>query len=137
MADKVKIKIDGLDKEIQSIFAEFQHSVTTAMEAAINNVARRAKTKLKKTSPSWKYQREEKYSEDWEIKQEDKQAKSSTVIANKQYQLTHLLEKGHDIVINGEVRGHADAIPHIEPVSKDVANEIQEELKKQIARKVK
>ena len=47
-------------------------------------------------------------------------------VYNEQYQLTHLLENGHDIIINGEVRGHAAAHVHIAPVEAWAQDEFPE-----------
>lgn len=53
---------------------------------------------------------------------------------NEQYQLTHLLENGHDIIINGEVRGHAAAHEHIAPVEAWAQDEFPEEFKRQVGK---
>lgn len=44
-------------------------------------------------------------------------------VYNKQYQLVHLLEKGHAIVdVNGASHGTAPARPHVGPAEKETAD---------------
>lgn len=122
------IKIGQLDMELQSIFSTFEHHVNTAVDTAAENVAKESVKKLKKTSPNNKRTKGKKYKNGWKYK---KTSEGMTVY-NEQYQLTHLLENGHDIIINGEVRGHAAAQQHIAPVEAWAQEEFPEEFKRQV-----
>lgn len=122
------IKIGQLDMELQSIFSTFEHHVNTAVDTAAENVAKESVKKLKKTSQNNKRTKGKKYKNGWKYK---KTSEGMTVY-NEQYQLTHLLENGHDIIINGEVRGHAAAHEHIAPVEAWAQEEFPEEFKRQV-----
>lgn len=124
------IKIGQLDMELQSIFSTFEHHVHTAVDTAAENTAKEAVKKLKKTSPNNKRTKGKKYKNGWKYK---KTSEGMTVY-NEQYQLTHLLENGHDIIINGEVREHADAHEHIAPVEAWAQDEFPEEFKRQVGK---
>lgn len=70
------------------------------------------------------------YAKGWTFK---KISDLSWVIHNKKhYQLVHLLEKGHDIVRNGKVVGHAGAYPHVKPVEQKILGRIAEDLKRRL-----
>jgi hypothetical protein len=123
------IKIGQLDMELQSIFSAFEHHVHTAVDTAAEKTAEEAVKKLKKTSPKNKRaKRGKKYKNGWKYKK----ISEGMTVYNEQYQLTHLLENGHDIIINGEVRGHADAHVHIAPVEAWAQDEFPEEFKRQV-----
>lgn len=122
------IKIGQLDIELQSIFSTFEHHVNTAVDTAADKVANEAVKKLKKTSPNNKRTKGKKYKNGWK----HKKTSEGMTVYNEQYQLTHLLENGHDIVINGEVRGHAAAHEHIAPVEAWAQDEFPEEFKRQV-----
>ena len=96
----------------------------------MENTAKEAVKKLKKTSPNNKRTKGKKYKNGWKYK---KTSEGMTVY-NEQYQLTHLLENGHDIIINGEVRGHAAAHEHIAPVEAWAQDEFPEEFKRQVGK---
>lgn len=122
------IKIGQLDMKLQSIFSTFEHHVNTAVDTAADKVANEAVKKLKKTSPNNKRTKGKKYKNGWK----HKKTSEGVTVYNEQYQLTHLLENGHDIVINGEVRGHAAAHEHIAPVEAWAQDEFPEEFKRQV-----
>jgi hypothetical protein len=124
------IKIGQLDMELQSIFSAFEHHVHTAVDTAAEKTAEEAVKKLKKTSPKNKRaKRGKKYKNGWKYK---KTSEGMTVY-NEQYQLTHLLEHGHDVVINGVVKKkRAEAQPHIAPVEAWAQDKFPEEFKRQV-----
>lgn len=123
------IKANQLDIELQSIFSTFEHHVNTAVDTAAEKVAKEAVKKLKKTSPNNKRTKGKKYKNGWKYK---KTSEGMTVY-NEQYQLTHLLEHGHDIVIDGVVKEkRAKAKVHIAPVEAWAQDEFPEEFKRQV-----
>ena len=70
-----------------------------------------------------------RYAKGWTPKKVGKQ----TVIHNRtDYQLTHLLENGHDVISHGKKVGHFDGITHIAPVEKQVIEKMTEEVEKGI-----
>ena len=123
------IKADQLDMELQAIFSAFKHHVNTEVDTAAEKTAEKAIKKLKKTSPKNKRaKRTKKYKNGWKYEK----TKRGMILHNEQYRLTHLLENGHDIIINGEVRGHAAAHVHIAPVEAWAQEEFPEEFKRQV-----
>lgn len=123
------IKIGQLDMELQSIFSTFEHHVNTAVDTAADKVANEAVKKLKKTSPNNKRTKGKKYKNCWK----HKKTSEGMTVYNEQYQLTHLLEHGHDVVINGVVKKkRAEAQEHIAPVEAWAQDEFPEEFKRQV-----
>lgn len=123
------IKIGQLGTEVQKILTTFEHSVETSVDKAADVVATEAVKKLKASSPKG-YRG--KYKKGWK---KDKKS-GGTIVHNTEYQLTHLLENGHDIVIKGEVRGHAAPVTHIAPVEEYVQDEFLKEIERQVEKNV-
>lgn len=122
-----------LTKEINSILQEYASAVDKCVLEVETAVSKEAIKKLKSTSPKAKRNGGHKhYADDWKVDNKSKKHYAHTIIHNKQYQLTHLLEKGHDIVRNGKVVGHANAQPHIKPVEEWVKTEVEKQIEKQI-----
>lgn len=118
-----------LEAEIHSIMQGIPHDVENEIDKASKEVAEEAVDKLKATSPvrqsaggtpgayarAWTYRRNS--------------AKRCTVY-NKQYQLTHLLERGHVHYSHGIPTGtEAEAYVHIKPVEEWVQDEFEDRLK--------
>ena len=123
------IKVGQIGTEVQKILSTFEHSVETSVDEAADIVATEAVKKLKAASPKG-YRG--KYKKGWK---KDKK-NGGTLVHNTEYQLTHLLENGHDIVINGEVRGHAAPVPHIAPVEEYVQDEFPKEIERQVTKNI-
>lgn len=108
---------DKLAKTIQSYMEDFGRDVTEAIGEAMDEVGKEAVNRLKSTSPK-KKKNGGRYAKGWKY-QRDK--KSRLLIEARVYnatdgQLTHLLEKGHPIIRNGQVVGRVKPQKHIEPV---------------------
>ena len=123
--------MQDLEKEVMAVLNQIQDRVSDALDTSAEKVGKEAAEKLKQTSPkNSKSPRGGRYAKGWAVKHSKK---GETVVYNKtDYQLTHLLEKGHDIVRSGQKVGHAKAIPHIKPVEEWVQNEFPEELARQV-----
>ena len=121
------IKMPALDlkAEMMSILGTFSHQVDEALDEAMRTTAEEAAEKLKQVSPKGKGKGKGKYAKGWGFTA-DKGRQVYTVHNKNHYQLTHLLEKGHDVVVNGVKVGHAKAYPHIA----DVEAWVQEEAPK-------
>lgn len=124
-----RISVDRLDTEIQSILTMFVHGVETAVDKAADKVGKKAVKKLKESSPEG-YR--SKYKKGWRVDRDG----TGIYVHNEEYRLTHLLEHGHDIVINGEVRGKAAPVEHIKPVEEWAQDEFPEEIKRQVEKGV-
>ena len=75
---------------------------------------------LKATSPKARG----KYANSWAVKK----VNGKFIIYNKKPGLTHLLENGHDVVVNGVKVGRASAHPHIKDVNDWVSKTVVERL---------
>lgn len=108
---------DKLAKTIQSYMEDFGRDVTEAIGEAMDEVGKEAVKRLKSTSPK-KKRNGGRYAKGWKY-QRDK--KSRLLIEGRVYNatdgsLTHILEKGHPIIRNGQVVGRVKPQKHIEPV---------------------
>lgn len=105
-----RIKIDDLPKELTDIMKLYTQDVEQGLEKEKQKVAREGAKKLRETSPVGYRGR---YAKGWTSTKRG----SSHIIRNKtDYQLTHLLEKGHALWQGGR----SPAIPHIKPVEEEV-----------------
>lgn len=124
----ITISADQLASEIGKVLQTFANDCQTAVDDAAEEVAKEAVEELKRTSPvgsgTWKGH----YAKKWSVKKDG----GKYVIHNKKYQLTHLLEKGHDVIVNGKVVGRVKAQPHIKPVEEQVQDDFEKEIKKKI-----
>lgn len=99
------------------------------MEHALDNtkkeLAKEGVSELKATSPkSTGKDRSGTYAKSWTKKKRGKKI----IIHNKEYQLTHLLEKGHAKVNGGRVAARV----HIEPVEKKLQQSAEHTFKKKL-----
>lgn len=107
--------------QINEVLAQYTKDIDSRMDKVLKTTAKEAKEKLRDNSPS----NTGDYEKGWSVKQE----KGKYIVHNKtNYQLTHLLENGHDVVAYGQKVGHASAHPHI----KDVESWVQEEVMKRL-----
>lgn len=122
-----------LTKEINKILTDYCKDVDNTMIEVEEEVANEAVKKLKQTSPKKKKGKKAgHYAKLWAIDQKSKKQYAQTIIHNKDYQLTHLLENGHDIIRNNKVVGHASPQPHIKPVEEWVQKEMVERIEKKL-----
>lgn len=123
----MKIKAEQLSDAIEMSVTEYVEDVNDIVKQKIKDAADEAVKELKEKSPK----RTGRYAKGWKSTvQKETAIGAEVVVHNRAYQLTHLLEKGHAKRGGGRVEG----IPHIAPVeeeiSKKLADEIEEELKK-------
>lgn len=127
----ITIKPEQLQSTIEAVLHEIPQKVDNVIDEAAAKVSKEAVKTLKATSP--KRPGGGRYAKGWAVKKVGKQ----TVIHNRtDYQLTHLLENGHDIVVNGKNVGHYDGQVHIAPVEKEVIEKMTEEVEKGINEKL-
>lgn len=124
-----KISVGGLADAILSELAAYTDEITQAVDEDVTDVAKEAAEKLRETSPK----SSGKYSKSWKAKcVSSTKGNKRVIVYNKEYRLTHLLEKGHVIKKNGRSVGHADAAEHIRPVEEWAVNELQKRIKEDI-----
>lgn len=114
------IKVSELAQELAQGLSEYSQEVADAIKKATDEVAEEAVQELKSTSPVLTGS----YAKGWAKKNtyESKSSKRNTVYNKTDYQLTHLLEKGHV----GRDGRRVKAIEHIRPVEEKAAAVVQE-----------
>lgn len=106
------IKINDLVKEINKTLAEYADGVGEEIEKVAKKVAQNGVKTLRLRSPKLTGD----YAKGWRAKKVD----GKWVVYNAtNYQITHLLEKGHAKVEGGRVAPRV----HIAPVEKEMINE--------------
>ena len=128
-----KIKVDQLAKEIEKTLQDFVGVTEEACDKGVRETAKDAVQALRNAHPSGsgQYGSWDKYNRGWKVMQTktDKRYHRKTTIHNEtDYQLTHLLEKGHALA-NG---GRARAFPHIAPVAEQCETDLLQNIKKHI-----
>ncbi len=119
-----------LTAQVNSILQEYAEGVDKLVLDVEEDVSKEAIKKLKKTSPKASRNGGHRhYADDWKVDNRSKKQYAKIIIHNKQYQLTHLLENGHDIVREGVVVGHVAAQPHIKPVEAWVKTEVEKRIR--------
>lgn len=129
--------IDGLGEAIK---AELEDWANGDLRRAINEgmeEAAEAAEKMLKQGGTYR-ERTGKYTKDWTHGQRNGRASLITgingysVYNKKHYQLTHLLEKGHQIKKGGRVVGEAAAFSHIAPVNDAVGELAVSKIKRKV-----
>jgi hypothetical protein len=124
------VEIDGLTNEIARYLRQYTREVEDDIRVSQKEVAKEA-VKVLKSKKKFKNVSKH-YHKGWKAKK----VGNSYVIHNAtDYQLTHLLEKGH-VIQNGTGRsyGRTRAFEHIAPVEKQVIDEYIKRVEKAIAR---
>ena len=122
--------MDSLLKSMNNILSIYATEVQEESNRIIKYCAQDAVDKLRAESPK----ESGEYAKNWALKSRRVMYTDVYVIYNKAptYRLTHLLENGHDIVVNGVKVGHAPAQPHIPNVEGWLENEIISRLADQL-----
>lgn len=111
------IKVEELAEAIIEFSGEIAEEVGENLNTELKKIAKETADSLKNDSNiPQRTKDEESYKRLFYVKKTE----LGYVVANKKYQLTHLLENGHDIVRNGETVGRARAFPHWNRAQKKV-----------------
>jgi hypothetical protein len=129
----VKATVDNLDQAFMQILNEYKNACDENADEAVQYTAKEAVKELRNAHPagSGQYGPWDKYNKGWKIMQTktDKRYHRKATIHNAtDYQLTHLLEKGHAKVNGGRTR----AFPHIAPVAENCEDELVKNIRKWI-----
>lgn len=123
-----------LTKQINKILSDYVEEVDREVLQVEEKVAKEAIKKLKANSPrNPKNGGHKHYADDWKVDNESRKRFARFIIKNKQYQLTHLLENGHDIVSHGRKAGHAKGQPHIKPVEEWANKEVERRIRRELS----
>lgn len=114
-----KVNISGLASKIQKELKAYGDGVDEMVEEAVNHTTSRAVRQLKKMSPKLTGD----YQKGWRAKlvTSSKGRYVKTIHNKTDYQLTHLLEKGHKKTGGGTV----SPVVHIEPVRNNAEDELR------------
>ena len=110
-----------LSNEIAKTLREYTTEIEQGLEEAKKEISKEAVKKLRVASPK----KTGSYAKGWRVK---KVGSSYTIHNKTDYQLTHLLEKGHAKRGGGRVAGQ----PHIKPVEEEVIKDYEKAVEKVI-----
>lgn len=139
----MKVSLDSLDEEIKKELENFNAEVINAANDSFQETAKEAAEMLKKGGP---YQeRTGAYTKDWAV---DKRGSRTSVVTGlngysvynnglngysvynkKHYQLTHLLENGHQSRKGGRVKAFSHIAPVNEQLGEMVTGKIESKLR--------
>ena len=137
----MKSTIDGLANLIENELKDWEVNVVhKAVNDGLEETAKMAEQELKKGGPY--RERTGKYTKDWTHDERYSRASAITglkgysVYNKKHYQLTHLLEKGHQLKIGGRVLGNVRAYAHIAPVNELVGDYAIQKISRKVGGRV-
>lgn len=127
------VKVDDLANAIEKELKAFEGVTEEACVAGVKETAQTALNELKNAHPpgSGRYGSWDKYNKGWKVMQTKRDKKyhiNATIHNATNYQLTHLLEKGHALTSGGRTQ----AFVHIAPVAQKCEDELVNNIKKLI-----
>ena len=126
----------SVQAQLNEVLENFFEVVKDGYEGAEKDVAEECVRQLK--AVSWKTNTGKNYSKTWTLKKQNKWGGyigGYTVHNSKNYQLTHLLENGHDVINSkGDTGKRAPAIKHIYPVYLWALGELEREIRQRFER---
>lgn len=127
----MSIQIDQLAAAVNRQLAAFAGATDEIVQKATDDIARATVQQLKATSPK----ATGAYSRSWKsTKLKSSRHEYSRVIhaGDGEYRLTHLLEKGHNVVRGGKVVGRAKAYPHIADAEQKAITDFEAEIRRKV-----
>jgi len=114
---------DSVTVQMEEILNEYNSKVKKVADDVMKDTAKEAAKMLRNTSPVQRGgKRSGRYARGWRVKEDY----GAYIVYNAtDWQLTHLLENGHDVVNRyGATGARAGAIKHIEPVEEWAISEV-------------
>lgn len=124
----MSIKLDGLADALATALEDYRQEVFDDVKDSVKKTSRVCVKTLKSTSPKLTGH----YKNGWKVKTayEDPYDIRVQVYNKTDYQLTHLLEKGHANINGGRTPAHPHIKPAAEEASKFLAKDVQLRIKK-------
>lgn len=123
MSGSVVVRPEAFEKAVMKALAEYGDRTTEMLEATTKSNARQASSALKGKAPGGSY------SAGWSHKSQKGGAyRLSETVYNRQYQLTHLLEKPHSTGGGGHYPKNVDYTGTIARVEEEYTNKFMEEV---------
>ena len=127
------VSVDNMAKALAAELQNYCQDVTDGVKADVKSVAKDTVKELQSTSPvdTRRTGRRGRYAKGWK----DAVAFESDLdirveVHNKtDYQLAHLLEFGHEVVVGGKVVGHYDGQAHIRPAEEKAEEKLIKKVK--------
>ena len=133
----MRTSIDGLDEAIKAELENWSNGeLKRAVNESMEETAAAAARSLKQGGPY--KERTGKYTKDWTYDKRSTRARVITgldgysVYNKKHYQLTHLLEKGHQLRRGGRQIGNVKAFEHIAPVNETLGDLAVSKIKQKV-----
>lgn len=121
-----------INKEITLLLQSEVEEVKKVVLEEAKNIALDTSIDLKKTSPK-RSGKGGKYAKGWGVK--ESKTGSWIVYNKKYYRLTHLLEKGHEIIVHGKALGRrTKAIEHIKPAEEKFSSLFIKRIKERLSK---
>lgn len=121
-----------VEAQIMDILNEYDEELGDEVHETFKAIGKETAIELKdKSRQLFHHQARKHYADGWTSKISGKGMESVVTIYNRlKPGLTHLLENGHMILVNGINHGRSRAFKHIEPAEKQATNELIERLSK-------
>lgn len=122
MGSSVAASIDGFCETLVSMAEDVAKQDQEELMRRCKKAGSSCAKTLRKTSPH----ESGKYASGWRYEMDETDEHITVTVYNpKHYQLTHLLEKGHELFFMGNDTGHRTrAFPHIAPAYEDAKREV-------------
>ena len=126
-----KVNLNNFASEITKITREYLEEVEDETDKAVMETAFDARDELK-VAGAFKDGKKGRYRKGWTITFNQTRLNIEAIVHNTDYQLTHLLEFGHQLVRGGRKIGDVQAFPHIDQVNEEAQRMLEERISKAI-----
>lgn len=130
-----KIDVDRLSLEVMKILDAYKDMTVDIMKDAVDKVTKETVAEIRSDIAAAGIGGKGDYQKSWTSKQDAESKKryayAKVVYAkDPHYRLTHLLEKGHDLIVRGKPLGRVKAFVHIRPAADDAADKLEKYIKR-------